>query len=371
MTGTTGLPRVLFLASHSQLGGSEKVLEDLVAELPSATVAGVVALQEGPLVDILRARPGSVAVIPTSGSPASMAGSSVRLARHVRRTRPQVVHGNGVKAALVAVAATRLAAPLRPVPVVWMKHDVTLDGPVGRALARRCAAVACVSEEVARGLAPAGRTVIVHPGIRVGTRAVEDATTLRRRLGTVGPVVSVIGRLDPAKGHAELLEALPDVLRSVPRATALLVGPDDPHHPGVRAQLGDRARVLRVADHVLLPGPLPSATVIAASDVVCVPTVPRADGTGREGFGLVAAEALALGRPVVGYDVGATGEVLAGCGTLVRPGDRSGLARAITRSLASAFSDTEAAGRCVARAGELTVERMAQQLLDLYRDVAG
>jgi glycosyltransferase involved in cell wall biosynthesis len=363
--------RIVFVSAHSQLGGSEKVLEDLIGTLPPETVAGVVALQEGPLIDRLPARCGTLVVLPTSASPVAMARSAVRLARRLRRIRPDVVHGNGVKAALVAVAAGRLATPLRPVPVVWMKHDVSLDGPVGRALARRCAAVACVSREVARGLGRSGRTSVVHPGVRVDAgRAVEDAAALRRRLGLGGRVVSVVGRLDPAKGHAELVEVLPDLLSSVPQLTALLVGPDDPHHPGVRAALADRARALGVAERVRLPGFLPSAAVIAASDVLCVPTVPRPDSSGREGFGLVAAEALALGVPVVGYDVGATAEVLDGCGVLVEGGDRRGLARALAGLLSEPGARADLAARGRVRADELTVTRTTERLLDLYREVA-
>jgi glycosyltransferase involved in cell wall biosynthesis len=362
---------VVFVSSHSQMGGSEKVLEELLESLPESTIGGVVALQDGPLVERLRARPFPVTVIATGASVTAMSRSAVRLARHLRRVRPQVVHANGVKAALVSAAAARLAAPWRPVPVLWMKHCVTLDGPLGRLLAERCAVVAGVSREVLTGLDDAGRQVLVHPGVRVDTaRAAEDAGAFRRRLGVTGPVITVIGRLDPAKGHAELLETLPDVLDRVPDATALLVGPDDSPHPGTRERLARRIRELGVEGQVRLLPHEPSATVIAASDVVCIPTVPRPDGSGREGFGLVAAEALTLGVPVVGYDVGATGEVLDGCGVLLTVGDREGLAREVTRLLSDPGRRAEMVTCGRRRARDLTLERTAHRLLDLYEEVA-
>lgn len=369
--GTASPPRVLFVSSHSQMGGSERVLEDLLDELPSGTVSDVVALQEGPLVGRLRDRGLPVEVIATSGSGAAMARSAARLAVLLRRVRPEVVHANGVKAAVVAVAATRMSAPLRSVPVVWMKHDVSLDGPVGRALARSCAAVACVSREVASALERTARTVIVHPGVHIdAVRAVEEAEELRRRLGLAGPVVTVIGRLDPAKGHGELLEALPHVVSEVPDVSALLVGADDPHHPGVRERLSERARRLQVSHRVQMPGHQPAPAVIAASDVVCVPTVPRPDGSGREGFGLVAAEAITLGVPVAGYDVGATGEVLQGAGRLVEVGDRVALAQQIVRLVADPAARAHAIVRGQERAADLTIAHMAERLSDLYREVA-
>ncbi|NEK84288.1 glycosyltransferase family 4 protein [Blastococcus saxobsidens] len=363
-------PRVLFVSSHSQPGGSENVLADLLDAMPSATAAGVVALQAGPLVDRLRTRSLPVTVVETTGSPAGLARGAVRLAVRLRCARPDLVHANGVKAALVSAVAARLAAPRRPVPVVWMKHDVSLDGVLGRALARRCGAVAGVSREVLDGLGDAGRQLVVHPGVRIDAVDAAAAGRFRSELDVPGPVVTVIGRLDPAKGHGELLEVLPDVLSGAPSATALLVGPDDPQHPGVRAQLSARAAELGVTGRVRLLGHRPSATVIGASDVVCVPTMPRPDGSGREGFGLVAAEALVLGVPVVGYDVGATGEVLGGCGALVPGGDRAGLAREIRGLLADPATRAAVGARGRERASGMTVERTAQQLLDLYTEVA-
>ncbi len=369
--GTASPPRVLFVSSHSQLGGSEQVLEDLLGALPPGTVSEVVVLQEGPLVGRLRDHGLPAEVIATSGSRAAMARSAARLAVLLRRVRPQVVHANGVKAAVVAVAATRLSAPLRPVPVVWMKHDVSLDGPVGRGLARCCAAVACVSREVASALDGAARTVIVHPGVRIDVvQAVDGADELRRRLRLTGRVLTVMGRLDPAKGHGELLEALPHVLSQVPDVTALLVGGDDPQHMGVRERLSERAHRLQVSHRVQMPGHQPATAVIAASDVVCVPTVPRPDGSGREGFGLVAAEAITLGVPVAGYDVGATGEVLQGAGRLVEVGNRAALAQEIVRLIADPAARAHAVTRGKERAADLTVAHMAERLSDLYRKVA-
>ena len=50
-----------------------------------------------------------------------------------------------------------------------------------------------------------------------------------------------------------------------------------------------------------------------------------------EPFGLVAAEALSCGTPVVGFDRGALAEVVGECGLLVQGGDVDALARAITQ----------------------------------------
>lgn len=373
---TRGLPRVLVVSSHATDGGSERVLLELLAALPAGVATTVVALQDGPLVARLAERGIAADVLPVGGSPASLLVGAARLARRLRRRghdRPTVVHANGVKAAVVAALATRLAAPGRPVPVVWMKHDVSLDGAVGRGVARSVHHVVCVSDEVRHAVSGAGSSSVVRPGLHVDRQAAASAgASLRAELGLHGPVVSVVGRLDPAKGHGELLAALPEIDAVVTpprRPQLLLVGPDVPEHPGIRAGLTGAAAAYGTRVHVLAARP--AAAVIAASDVVCVPTVPRPDGSGREGYGLVAAEALALGVPVVAYDVGASREVLGDAGTLVPPGDRTALAAAVAGLLGDPAAHRRAAGLGLARAAGRGPAATATALLSVYRDATG
>jgi glycosyltransferase involved in cell wall biosynthesis len=56
-------------------------------------------------------------------------------------------------------------------------------------------------------------------------------------------------------------------------------------------------------------------------------------GLGKEGFSLVALEAMGVGTPVVAYDHGGPPEVLGHCGLLVPPGDREALGDALLRVL--------------------------------------
>src|SRR5205814_5873889 len=119
----------------------------------------------------------------------------------IRTRRPAVVHANGVKAALVAVAA---ALGTR-VPVVWVKHDFSWDGWLSRAVAWRCALVVGVSRAVLAAV-PSHRARPVPTGIDVPD---VDRDAARRRLAELlqgeGPFLMLVGRLHPVKGHAELL----------------------------------------------------------------------------------------------------------------------------------------------------------------------
>ena len=318
--------RVAFVSSHGQLGGSELYLLRLLDRLGPEWVESVTSLEDGPFVGRMRAAGHPVVVLPTSARAAGIATTAARLRR--RLPADVVVHANGVKAALVASLATVGSRT----PVVWVKHDFSWGGPLTWLLARRCRRVVAVSNAVAAGLDPR-RVVVIPTGVstpRVERRAARAALPVPPG---VGPVVSVIGRFHPVKGHLELVEALPALRGQVPTVHALLVGDDDPHVPDLRSEVLRRAAELGVSEVVTVLGHRDDALhLMAGSDVVVVPTV--ADGrAGREGFGLVAAEAMSVGTPVVAYDHGAVPEVLGGCGELVAPGDRAALAAALARLL--------------------------------------
>ncbi len=105
------------------------------------------------------------------------------------------------------------------------------------------------------------------------------------------PVVLYVGRIAAEKGVEHLLEAA----RRLPAAHVVLAGPDDRHGTmdGVRAALVDPATHGRV--HVLPPTPGPPYDLYRRADVFVL-------ASGGENFGLVAAEAAAVGTPVVVSD---------------------------------------------------------------------
>ena len=106
------------------------------------------------------------------------------------------------------------------------------------------------------------------------------------------------------------------------------------------------------------------AAYLASEIVVSASTDPEA-------FGRVAAEASAMGRPVIATDHGGAREtVLPGrSGLLVRPGDAEALAGAVKTLLTASASERGRmgeAGRAHVR-GNFSLERMCGATLDLYR----
>ena len=195
--------------------------------------------------------------------------------------------------------------------------------PDGATAPVRWRAAVCPSHHAAaavRARYPGLSTTVCRPGV---TR--RGATPLP----PVPPLELVtVANLYPAKGHLELVQAL--ALLGDARLRWTLVGDErvDPVQARAvrsaveRAGLGARTRWL---------GPVTPervAEVLAGAHVVVHPSR-------RESYGMVLAEALALGRPAVAVDVDGVPEVVrAGVtGLLVEPGSPRALAAALARLL--------------------------------------
>jgi glycosyltransferase involved in cell wall biosynthesis len=361
---------VAFVSSHALAGGSERYLELLLGELDPGWVRAVVSLQDGPFVARLRELGHDVEIAPASAR-AGLAPAALRLRRALLRRRPDVVHANGVKAALVAVLAT----PGTGIPVIWVKHDFSWDGPLARAVASRCALVVPVSEAVATtfGHRLARRMRVVPNGIPDYRRDPGGRGVVAELVGRAdAPVAALVGRLHRAKGQLELVEAAPAVLARRPDARFLLLGAEDPNQPdyarAVRRRIGD----LGVEGAFSLAGhrhdPL---RVMSGCELVVVPSVPDERGAGREGFGYVLLEAMSVETPVVAYAAGAIPEVLGPCGRLVPEGDREALAAAIADLLAREPLRRRAAACGRARVIErFALERTVDEMRRAYVEAA-
>ncbi len=239
-----------------------------------------------------------------------------------RAQRPDVVHAHWwLPAGLAAMTANA------PVVVTLHGSDVALAhrgpmAPVGRAVTRRAAFVAAVSEPLlaqARevlALDPARSGVVRMPVVVDAARAAPSPPA-----GPPWRLVAV-GRASREKGFDVLLEALAAARAVGLDATLEIIGggPERVRLAEQRDRLGLRAVVAFVE-------PLPRGDLherIAAAHALVVPSR-------HEGLGLVAVEALALRRPVIASRVGGLVEVVtSGSGLLVPPEDASALAAALS-----------------------------------------
>jgi len=167
---------------------------------------------------------------------------------------------------------------------------------------------------------------------------------IRARLGLEPdqPLVGIIARLSPVKGHEVLLRAIAELRVSHPLAHLVCVGGDAQLR---RSDLQAFALGLGIAERVHFVGrvedPWPWATAL---DVAVIAS------TGSEAICRSAFEYLAAGVPVVASEINAVGEILAdGLAELVPPGDPAPLARALRTLLGDPERRTRLAERGRAR----------------------
>jgi glycosyltransferase involved in cell wall biosynthesis len=384
---------VLYGAFYPQLGGAELALLGLLDALDRDRFRPVVLTGgRGPLVDELGRRSVPVLVEPRMRFIArrslSLAGIARFVGSHAAVVRALVRAGEAHRVGLVhafvvaALGYAGRAGRAASVPVVGTVHE-----PLGSfvrprrwllvpALNRLCDRVTVPSnasgaEAIRYGLR-ADRLSVVRTGIDVARFRPDPEAGRRVRAGLGippdAPLVGMVARFNPGKGHDVLLRAMAIVARSFPDARCLVVG--DALFEGEgdwRAQMVTLARALRLGDRAVFAGwrdDVPA--VLQALDVlVHAPTAPDSMPT-------VVMEAMAAGRPVVGAALGGVPELVADgvTGRLVPPRDPDALATALHPLLddpaARAALGAAARDRAVR---ELSRERFARAMAEVYETV--
>ncbi|MCW3000527.1 MAG: glycosyl transferase group 1 [Solirubrobacterales bacterium] len=296
------------------------------------------------------------------------------------RYRFDLVHGHDW---LVAVAGDHLAKRFR-CPFVttihateygrhqgWVdKHPQSYIHGVERWMANRADRVITCSHYMRSHVADiydlAEDAVCVIPnGIDAkDLQPIEDLDTLRARFAQPSePLVLLVGRLDYYKGFQLALEALPNVMRTVPDLRFLVAG-SGPHEQ----ELKDQAARLGIDGHGTFLGWIGDDvlhSLYRIADLCVVPSL-------YEPFGLVALEAMASGCPCIVADTGGLREVVPEGGRVglrFNGGDAEHLGVMIERLLV----DTELRDRLVAEASEHVLSfdwsEIARQTATVYGEV--
>ena len=161
------------------------------------------------------------------------------------------------------------------------------------------------------------RVVTVYHGVSDAVRRVQLEPTALSRPEWVGdsPYVLMVSSLYGFKNHSRLVSAFAQIVNrhEIPHRLVLAGGDADV----TREDLAALADELGIGDRVVLPGALPHEMVpalIVNADAIAYTSL-------YETFGHPVLEALALGRPLVTGDHGATAEIAGGAARLVKVED--------------------------------------------------
>ncbi len=318
------------------LGGIRQHVLSLLDGLDPACVTNSVAAPPAFVREVLR-HPHLHASIPLDIAARFSLARDLLAARRLARLVPQfadIVHAHGARAGWICALAHRH----RPFPLVFTAHNLVSRDLVTRLaipfLGFHADRVLAVSPSVADSLAacglPRAKIQVVPNGINLTRFELTPTQRAEARQSFGLPdnafVVAAAARLSREKGMDTLLQAAGQ------RAgmTFLLAG-DGPLKATLARQMPPNARLLgRLSD---------VQPLLAAADVFAVPSR-------REGQGIAALEAMAMGLPLVASRVGGLADMLTDGETalLVPPDAPDALAAALSRLKSDARLRAKLAG---------------------------
>jgi len=221
--------------------------------------------------------------------------------------------------------------PRFPADVRWALKRADLVLPISRYTAEAVASV--------NGIPP-GKMRVLYNAIPDDFAGLLIASNGANGAGADSPakekIMLSVGRISNAyKGYDTVIQALPRVLRAVPKTRYLIVGEGDDSD-----RLKRLAGEMGVQDHVEFRGGVSDFDLAAcyrACDVFVLPsrTERHNGGWHGEGFGRVYVEAALAGKPVIGSLGGGAAEAVLHekTGLLVDPASVSGVADALSKLL--------------------------------------
>ncbi len=245
---------------------------------------------------------------------------TVGFVRELRLVRPDVLVIN-----TSVTPAPLLAGALLKIPTVTIVRESVRTNPTLRSLlpksiiiaavARWSTQVVTISRYVSEQLEPwpsgATRPVVRHPGV-----SIDPLPKVARPAGEDTVRLLLLGSIGGDKGQREAVGAA---------AAAIDGGADlrlDMYGDGVPSELAALREAIAVSGHaerLSLHKPIGDIRpLLAQADALIM-------ASRNEGYGRVTVEALQAGVPVVGYDAGATTEILEDGGGLLVPPDVSAL----------------------------------------------
>jgi glycosyltransferase involved in cell wall biosynthesis len=376
-------PRVVVVAHTAVASGAEIMLGRVAPRIVEGGEVDlhVIVGEDGPLVARLTESGVSVEVLPLPGSTGAMRRSELvslrgvgsalgglryafRLARRLRRIRPDVVVPWSLKAALLTSPGARAAR----IPMVWALHEhpdrlPAVARPLATRMLPRIAVGVVANSEFTASSIDRNRSrvrVVTPPGFDSPPAPHlpnPDPGSIR---------VTVLGRLAPLKGQHIAIEAFATALADRPASLRIVGAPlfgEEDYAGDLHAlvsRLGIEARVAFDGASVD-PG-----AVLMSTDVLVHSSVDH------EGWGMVVLEGMQAGLAVVATDTGGPAEQIDDgvTGRLVPAGDVDALARVLVELADDPAQRARLGAAAAAATVDSTPRRASTELVDAVLDLA-
>lgn len=294
------------------------------------------------------------------------------LVKIIKRDRIDVLHCHGYGATTFG----RIAGLLTGTPALVHEHMVDSNIPqyqkaVDKLLARYTARGIAISKAVSdfmtgpRGLKRDSMEVVYNSipdeFFREITDEEKDTVIARYNIPKTVPIVGIVGRLDPIKGHDDFLSAAVIISGEFPDAHFVIVGDGE-----LRDALQQQAKSTGMDKQIQFVGHCDDVLPIVSLFDVFVST------SLSEGLGMAHIEAMAQGKPVVATAVGGVPEIIEDkqSGLLVPPRRPDKLARAVIKVLKDKSLQTNLGDNALRRIKDnFTIQRSIDNLSRIYHEV--
>jgi glycosyltransferase involved in cell wall biosynthesis len=340
--------RLLFVSHSADLLGAEQSLLDIATEAVANGHTVLVSVpRAGPLVQRLIQVGAAVSICPTYSWTGrrhnravgllrtSQAGLAVRHHRALQRR----FGADWVITNTASVPSGAWAARRGGVPHAWLIRESLQTNPnlksviskqrIARSIARNSAVLCAISDFVESQMcALEPRILQRHVGrlwpVRAPTSGASTppgSSKVHFRTDSKAVRLLLLGSISEEKGQFLAVDAVASARNDGCQIELLIVGKG---HPKTLSRLRDQIRATATDEIVRLAGWTDSVSeLVRSADALLMPSQ-------NEAFGRTTAEALVCGLPVVGFDAGATGELVAGgAGILTSHVTSAGLALAV------------------------------------------
>jgi glycosyltransferase involved in cell wall biosynthesis len=310
--------KVLQILPELNAGGVERVVMVLSDYLVANGHESVVVSHGGRLVSVLEKSGARHLTLPVHRKSFSSLFQVRPLRRLLEQEAPDLLHLHSRVPGWIAWLAWRKMNPQTRPRLVSTVHGFYSVNAYSAIMVRgeRVIAVSeCIRDYVKAGFpnTPDHAIRLVRHGIAPADypRDFQPAAAWRERWQQDFPqftskqLLLLPGRITRLKGHEDFLRLIAALRKTNPQVHGVIVGDTHPRKRAYLAELQQLVQQLGLANDVTFVGHRSDLReIMAMSQLIC------SLSTSPESFGLTTLEALALGRPVLGYDHGGVGELL-------------------------------------------------------------